>query len=201
VSALRDALDDVCARCAGELESLGTWTWVANGETIARAELGDGPALIFEGSAETLHQLLSGRASELEELLRGNLVLQGDATLAIALLRLLPQLGAHYSATVGIEDFEHQQIMILRSLRRVHVDESAGFPEALSISPADQAFLVALILGGLPTACRVVQTAHLAHAFASEPVVASRLVLLLSEFADLVAQRSNRQTKTPLAAY
>jgi len=154
--------------------------------------------IALEGAATTLHQLLCGRALELEELLRGNLALRGDVALAIALLRLLPQVGLRYSAAVGVGDFEHQQIMTLRTLRVVHVDKDGGFPTELGISPADQAFLVALILGGLPTACRAVQSAQLAHAFATEPVVASRLVLLLGEFADLIAQRSNRQNRMPI---
>jgi hypothetical protein len=199
VSALQHALAYACTAARADLACVGRWSWWVDDQRVASVLITDGgDDLRADCDPTALHELLCGRASELEELMRGTLVLQGSVQAAMQALKVLPDIACTYGRSQGADGIDDRQINVLRRLRYPEVPEDGGFPDRLSVSPSDQTLLVALILVGLSTPCRAVQSAHLAHVCRQDPAVGSRLVLLLTELSDLLAGKSNRTIDLPV---
>lgn len=189
-----DELKTSLSRLRESDEGPKVWRWAVDGVIVAASgEDADDDSVCFEASAVLAHRLLTGTCSELVEMARGQLIGTGATSEVLRALRALPLVGAAYCEQLGISDFEIRPINVMRALRPHPGSAEHGFPERLDGGPADQAYLLALVLAGLPPACRVTQAAEVAQVFAHDRGLAqSKLVLVLSELADLVAGACNR---------
>lgn len=183
------ALQDALSANHDSIAATGHCRWSVDGVVVATSGAGAVEAdVTFEVASNLNQPLLSGRCSELVELTKGTLAMTGSIDGVFGALRVFPDIAADYCARTGVADFDSRQINVLRSLRPHPGPPQKGFPTRLGPGPADQSYLIALILAGLSPACRATQAADMAQALAQDRnLTKTKLVLILGELADLVA--------------
>lgn len=190
--AVGDALAVALARVAGERTAEvagGAWDWHIEGLPPLSQ-----PGILRLGYTECFldptvaHMLLTGELFELEAILAGRLVATGKVPAVFEALRLLPWVARAYCDVRGVDGIDEKPLKVLRILTEPCVscdDETLGY------GPPDQARLVALILAGVPQACRASQSGALAYAIANDRGLReSRLALVLEQYASLVGSHT-----------